>query len=150
MASDPPFDSACEFCAISRGISPNMPEVVARGDGWIAFSPKAPAVPGHILLIPDQHVPDFLELDSGTAAMLAIVATSLGNAIRRTLEPDGMNLITSSGEAAEQSVRHLHIHLVPRWEEDDFGKIWPETGASDCLAIEDAIRKIRDNSSEIH
>ena len=49
----------------------------------------------------------------------------VGRAIRASLEPDGLNLITSAGETAEQTVYHLHLHVVPRWKKDGFGPIWP-------------------------
>jgi histidine triad (HIT) family protein len=49
----------------------------------------------------------------------------VGRAIEAALTPEGMNLITSAGEAAEQTVFHLHFHIVPRWRRDGFGRIWP-------------------------
>jgi histidine triad (HIT) family protein len=39
-----------------------------------------------------------------------------------------MNLITSAGKVAEQTIFHLHLHVVPRWHRDDFGRIWPIEG----------------------
>jgi histidine triad (HIT) family protein len=54
----------------------------------------------------------------------------VGRAIQNALEPEGMNLITSSGALAEQSVFHLHLHLVPRWSNDGFGRIWPPESKS--------------------
>lgn len=48
----------------------------------------------------------------------------LGNAVQSALNPEGMNLITSAGEAAEQTVFHLHLHVVPRWADDELD-IWP-------------------------
>lgn len=55
--------------------------------------------------------------------MAAVV--KLGQAIMEALRPEGMNLISSAGEAASQTVFHLHLHLVPRWEGDRIGDIWP-------------------------
>jgi histidine triad (HIT) family protein len=48
--------------------------------------------------------------------MAAVI--EVGSAIESALEPEGMNLITSAGEAAEQTVFHLHLQLVPRWQQD--------------------------------
>jgi histidine triad (HIT) family protein len=49
----------------------------------------------------------------------------VGRALNEALAPAGMNLISSAGKAAEQTVFHLHLHVVPRWPEDGFGRIWP-------------------------
>ena len=49
----------------------------------------------------------------------------VGRAINTSIQPQGMNLITSAGSTAEQTVFHLHLHVVPRWENDGFGRIWP-------------------------
>jgi histidine triad (HIT) family protein len=48
----------------------------------------------------------------------------VGRAIQNALVPEGMNLISSAGEAAEQSIFHLHFHVVPRWRNDELD-IWP-------------------------
>ena len=48
------------------------------------------------------------------------------------MRPDGLNVIQSNGAAATQTVMHLHIHVVPRWEDDEVGRIWPpETNYSE-------------------
>ena len=49
----------------------------------------------------------------------------VGQAINTALRPDGLNLISSAGEAASQTVFHLHLHVVPRWAGDHLGNIWP-------------------------
>lgn len=49
----------------------------------------------------------------------------VGQAITAALRPDGLNLISSAGEAASQTVFHLHLHVVPRWAGDRLGNIWP-------------------------
>lgn len=46
------------------------------------------------------------------------------------MSPDGLNIIQSNGAAATQTVQHLHVHVVPRWEGDAMGQIWPPESAS--------------------
>jgi histidine triad (HIT) family protein len=115
--------SACPFCAIARGEDRSV-EILWEADSWVAFFPHTPATPGHTLLIPREHVPDFWTADRFLADELTGAAIRIGRAINSALEPEGMNLITSAGDAAEQSVFHLHLHLVPRWS-DDALDIWP-------------------------
>lgn len=54
-----------------------------------------------------------------------VATVQVGKAIREALSPDGMNVINSVGEAAQQTVYHVHFHLVPRWHGDHIGNIWP-------------------------
>lgn len=114
----------CDFCAIARGEDESV-EVVCAGQLWVAFFPLEPATPGHTLVIPKDHVPDLWTTDSELAAELMRAAVAVGKAIQKAVAPEGMNLITISGSAAEQTVFHLHLHLVPRWHRDGFGAIWP-------------------------
>lgn len=113
----------CPFCAIVAGEDDSV-EIVCEGSSWIAFFPTAPATPGHTLVIPRQHIPDLWSADSVLACELTGAVVKVGDAIRDAVEPEGMNLISSAGEAAEQTVFHLHLHLVPRWVNDGLD-IWP-------------------------
>jgi len=70
-------------------------------------------------------------------------AIKVGRAIELALAPEGMNLITSAGEIAEQTVFHLHLHLVPRWRRDGFGKIWPPNSTYEDTTLDDAAARIR-------
>jgi histidine triad (HIT) family protein len=67
----------------------------------------------------------------------------VGRAIRFALSAEGMNLITSAGEAAEQTVDHVHLHLVPRWKDDGFGRIWPAESTVSQRQERDAAARIR-------
>lgn len=117
-------DGGCDFCLIARGEDPQA-EVVAEGPRWVAFFPREPATPGHTLIVPRDHVRDLWDLRSATASALMDGVIQVGRAVRQALDPEGMNLISSAGRAAEQSVFHLHLHVVPRWATDGFGEIWP-------------------------
>lgn len=121
-------DPNCAFCSIARGAAPDT-EVVWEDEAWMAFFPLNPATPGHTLIIPRAHKADLWEVDLPLGDQLMRASIQLGRAIRSALNPDGLNLITSAGKTAEQTVFHLHLHLVPRWKNDGFGKIWPTEGS---------------------
>ena len=116
-------EPGCPFCAAAAGASTTS--VVYKAADVLALIPLHPAALGHMLVIPRRHIPDLWELDPASAVVLTGAVLRLGHAIRRGLGPDGLNVITSAGPAAGQSVRHLHVHLVPRWEGDAFGELWP-------------------------
>lgn len=114
----------CAFCEIVARDDPDAREIY-RDEHVVAFFPTEPATLGHTLVIPRQHVPDIWSLDVGTAAHIARAVVGLSAAVRRALEPDGLNIIQSNGEAAAQTIFHLHVHIVPRWIGDPIGRIWP-------------------------
>jgi diadenosine tetraphosphate (Ap4A) HIT family hydrolase len=66
------------------------------------------------------------------------------HAIQVALNPKGMNLITSAGETAEQTVFHLHLHVVPRWRRDGFDRIWPPEGRFEDADLEDVATRVRE------
>lgn len=135
-------EGACAFCRIARGEDASA-EIICQDKSWLAFFPPEPATFGHALIVPRAHVPDFWSLDDMLAGELTRAAIRVGRAIDRAVTPEGMNLITSSGEAAEQTVFHVHLHVVPRWRRDGFGRIWPPDRATPHEAKEDVADLIR-------
>jgi histidine triad (HIT) family protein len=117
------MDLDCEFCQIIRGDRPAR--VVADAPDALAFFPLRPVCPGHTIVIPKTHVRDLWAAGSLLSAGLMQAVIRVGRAINTALRPDGMNLISSAGEAASQTVFHLHLHVVPRWAGDHLGNIWP-------------------------
>lgn len=133
----------CPFCDIAHGRDPAA-DVVCEGQDWIAFFPLNPATPGHTLVIPRVHVSDLWNIeDPALAADLMAAAIHVGRAIETALQPEGINLITSAGKTAEQTVFHLHLHIVPRWRRDGFGQIWPVEGRFDDASLGDVAAAIR-------
>lgn len=118
-----PTDSNCEFCDIVE--KQESAREVLRTDQVVAFFPLEPATLGHTLLIPKVHVPDIWSLEPSLAAELGKRTVDLALAVREAMDPDGLNVIQSNGAAATQTVFHLHIHVVPRWNGDAVGRIWP-------------------------
>jgi histidine triad (HIT) family protein len=132
----------CPFCLIARGVAQDT-AVVGGADDWVAFFPLHPATRGHTLIIPREHVPDLWSADLQLAGSLAKAAVQVGQALQSALSPDGMNLITSSGQAAEQTIFHFHLHVLPRWETDAIGPIWPSQEEGDARADPELRQRIR-------
>lgn len=132
----------CAFCAIARGRD-HSAEVVCESKDWLAFFPLNPATPGHTLVIPRKHVPDLWQVEPPLGGELITAVIRVGQAIQRALHPEGMNLITSAGQTAEQTVFHLHLHIVPRWRRDGFGRIWPVEGRFNDATLGDVAGAIR-------
>jgi histidine triad (HIT) family protein len=135
------FDPKCDFCRIANGIE-ETPFLICERNSWVAFFPLEPATTGHTLVVPKNHATDFWSMPVEAAAQLAEAAWEVGRAVGAALEPLGMNLITSAGGIAEQTVYHVHLHVVPRWPGDQIYPIWPAAAeASEPLAA--AAAKIR-------
>lgn len=137
--------ATCEFCAIARG-EDHSANVVCEADDWVAFFPTEPATPGHTMVIPRVHVPDLWALDDpalGAEVMAAVIR--VGRAIQAAVQPEGLNLISSAGAVAEQTVFHMHLHVVPRWRRDGFDAIWaPATQQIDDESRERLAVRIRE------
>jgi len=86
----------------------------------VFFEPLNPVTPGHTLVVPREHVTDFADRPTITARVMETAAQLA------SIKGGDMNLITSKGHDATQSVFHLHVHLVPRVAGD--GLILPWTG----------------------
>jgi histidine triad (HIT) family protein len=108
--------SECVFCDIVAGDAPAR--IVAEWPDAIAFVPLGPVIDGHVLIVPREHVRDFADSPSATAATMRRAAEYAAG------RHDSANLITSMGRAATQSVFHLHVHVVPRAVDDQLMVPW--------------------------
>lgn len=109
-------ETPCPFCEINTGRAPAT--FVHEWSDTIAIVPLNPITEGHTLIIPKTHVPDF-------ATDPQVSATTMRRAAQLMQQTDRpMNLITSRGREATQSVFHLHLHLVPRAENDGLALPW--------------------------
>lgn len=118
----------CPFCAIVHGTDGHA-KVVFRNGGVTAFLPLTPATRGHVLVVPNRHVADLTELTHAEGRELGEAIHRTARAARSALAPDGMNVIQSTGEAATQSVPHVHFHVLPRWHGDRMVLKWPHEAA---------------------
>ena len=107
----------CIFCKIINGDIPSVK--VYEDEHVFAFMDIAPLTKGHTLLIPKQHVADLLDMPEDVARNLYASAPKIANALKAAFNPQGMNTVNNNGAFAGQTVFHYHLHLIPRYDEND-------------------------------
>lgn len=109
----------CIFCRIAAHELPAS--IVYENERTMAFLELQPITPGHILVIPKTHVESFCELASEDVEDLIRVGQMMDRALRASaLHCEGVDLVLADGRAAEQEVGHVHLHVFPRFEGDEF------------------------------
>lgn len=126
--------SDCIFCKIVEGSIPS--HKVYEDDHCYAFLDIFPANRGHTLVIPKKHVKDIHEADSETYSYVAAAAKKVADILAGKLGSEGTTIFQMSREAGWQTVFHLHMHVIPRWEEDGLHKPWDIAPASDSELLD--------------
>jgi histidine triad (HIT) family protein len=129
------MSAACVFCEIVHGTEPAS--VVWEDDLTIAFLDRRQFHPGHTLVIPRQHLLDVRELDHTTGAALMASVARITRAVAAAFPNRGLSLWHSIGEAADQEVPHLHIHVHPRIVDDRLLRVYPSDPAVPDKAVRD-------------
>ncbi len=125
-------DPDCIFCKIVAGEVPCFK--LYEDAATLAFMDINPVNDGHALIIPKAHYEDVFAVSGDALAATAATATKVAAAVQAALEPAGMNLVQCNGEAANQSVMHFHMHVIPRRIGDDLGMNWElEPGDMDAI-----------------
>ena len=126
--------SDCIFCKIVEGSIPS--HKVFEDENSLAFLDIFPANRGHTLVIPKKHVRDIHEADSQTYAHVATAAKTVADLLHEQLGSDGTTVFQMSREAGWQTVFHLHMHVIPRWENDGLHKPWDIAPAHESELLE--------------
>ncbi|MDN6161723.1 MAG: HIT family protein [Pisciglobus halotolerans] len=116
--------SECIFCMIRDGDIPS--NKIYEDENVFVILDQSQVTPGHSLVIPKKHVPDIYHYDEKLASEVFRVLPKISRALRN-FHPDvkGLNILVNNEEVASQTVFHSHIHLLPRYnEQDDFGLEW--------------------------
>ena len=106
----------CIFCKIAAGEIPSVR--VYEDDRVLAFMDINPLSEGHLLIIPKAHAATIYEITEDDFLAVMSATHKLAAAVKKALNPDGINLLQLNGRAANQVVPHLHMHIVPRWSGD--------------------------------
>jgi diadenosine tetraphosphate (Ap4A) HIT family hydrolase len=105
-----PEDTYCHFCT--------RPDLVIENELAYATYDTNPVSPGHSLVMPNRHVPEYFQASADEKVAIWTLVDEMKTIIEQDYKPDGYNLGVNIGKAAGQSVPHIHIHIIPRYNGD--------------------------------
>lgn len=107
----------CIFCQIVEGSIPS--EKVYEDDNILAILDIAQTTKGHTLVLPKKHSNNFLEMDEKEYMNLMNKVQILSKKIIKNLNAKGCNILINTNKEAGQTVMHSHVHIIPRYDEND-------------------------------
>lgn len=132
----------CIFCSIARREAPAS--VVYEDESVIAFMDAFPVNPGHLLVIPRAHAPQLADLDPELGGEIFQVAMQMASRIRESgIRCEGINLVLADGKTAGQEVFHVHLHVIPRFHDDNFSMSSKTRRCPSREELDDSAERIR-------
>lgn len=131
-------DATCTFCRIIAGTLPAS--IVAREPHALAIMDLRQFHSGHVIIIARDHVNDIRVADAATVAAVFDLTARVARAVQQAFTPEGLSVWHSAGEAANQEVPHLHVHVHPRRMHDRVLEVYPSPPALPARAELDALR----------
>ena len=133
------IDENCIFCKIANGEIPS--KTVYEDDDFSVILDLGPASKGHELILPKDHYNDLYELTDDLTGKAFILAKKISILLKKKLNCEGLNLVQNNGRTAGQTVFHFHIHIIPRYNDDQQKIGWkPQEVTQEEL--EDTLQKI--------
>ncbi|MDY5022735.1 MAG: HIT family protein [Blautia sp.] len=114
--------SDCIFCKIANGEIPSA--TLFEDENFRVILDLGPATKGHALILPKSHFANIYEMPDELVGKAMILAKEMVTRMTEALKCDGFNVVQNNGEAAGQTVFHFHMHLIPRYKNDNAGITW--------------------------
>ena len=128
----------CVFCAIAANEIPSFK--VYEDDLVLAYLDINPFSKGHTLVIPKEHSSGLLDTPEETLAALVARVKKVASHLKAALPCDGFNILQNNGEAAGQTVMHIHFHIVPRYGKEEISFASQKGDMAELKALADRIR----------
>ena len=107
----------CVFCKIVNGEIPSFK--IYESENTMAFLDISQNTVGHTLVIPKRHIENIFDLDEETSKELFVSVTKTAKILKEKLGIENANLLNNNGTLAGQVVNHYHIHIIPRYGNDE-------------------------------
>ncbi len=133
--------SDCIFCKIAKGEIPST--TLFEDEKVKVIFDISPATLGHALVIPKTHAENVFEIEDELLAHAHIVAKKVATALQKATGCKGINILQNNGEVAGQSVFHLHIHIIPRYDDDDAHIKWTP-GTQNKEGLDKILTKVKE------
>ena len=124
----------CIFCKIAAGEIPSA--TIYEDEDFRVILDIEPASKGHALILPKEHFANLYELSDEIAAKALIVAKKVISKMTDIVGCDGYNVVQNNGEAAGQTVFHFHMHLIPRYKDDNVNITWKQGSLTEEVKAE--------------
>lgn len=129
----------CVFCKIAAGEIPS--KTVYEDDDFRAILDISPASKGHVIILPKNHADNIFEISDEDASGIMLVAKKIASKVKNVFGCDGVNILQNNGEAAGQTVFHLHVHVIPRYENDNIRIKWTQHEDIDIDSVYNELSK---------
>lgn len=144
MSFQIPHEDECPFCAYLSGATPCA--FIIRTPLVSAFLNPAQFERGAALVIPNAHLSSLLELEQALLSALYAECQRLARAMVGAFGAVGLNVFQNNGVKAGQTVSHYHVHLVPRYETSEPGRLfraaeYPRTPVHELMVVADELRR---------
>lgn len=136
----------CIFCAAKDSKNDEENLVIIRGKHTFAIMNIFPYNSGHLMIVPNRHVPSITDLTDDESLEIMVNLRRMISALRKISHPDGFNIGSNIGRTAGAGIdQHVHFHIVPRWSGDtNFMPVLSDTKLV-SEDIKELWRKIKDN-----
>jgi histidine triad (HIT) family protein len=135
----------CIFCKIIAGEIPAVK--VLDEDLVLAFMDINPSSQGHMLVVPKRHTENIFEISEGDLSAITDAVKRCAQAVKEALKAEGVTILQLNGKASDQIVPHLHVHIMPRWENDGLSVSQWEMKQGNMEEIKDIARKVQEHLS---
>lgn len=112
----------CIFCKLADGSIPTT--TVFEDDFLRAIMDISPANKGHVIILPKTHAADIFSLEDEFVMKAFALAKKLAIAVKEVTGCEGVNILQNNGAVAGQTVFHFHVHVVPRFKNDNITFAW--------------------------
>ena len=128
----------CVFCAIAEGEIPSFK--IYEDDLVLAYLDINPFTTGHTLVIPKVHSTGIADTPDEMLAALVSRVKKIAVHLKNALPCDGFNILQNNGEAAGQTVMHIHFHIVPRYGKEEIAFISRKGDMDELKRLADRLR----------
>ena len=134
------FFMDCIFCDILNG--KRDAHLLYEDETHVAFLDKYPIDVGHSLIIPRKHHERITDMNSENVGNLFSIVPNIAKAILEATGADAFSIGQNNGKAAKQIIPHVHIHIIPRY--NNKGTVWTKRQISNGDELLELSKKIRD------
>ena len=129
----------CIFCDIIQG--KRKGHFIYEDENYVAFLDKYPIDKGHSLVLPRQHYERVTDMNSENVGELFSRVPKIAKAVVNTTKADAFSMAQNNGKAAKQIVPHVHVHIIPRF--NDKGTVWTKRDIPKDDELETLAEQIR-------